>query len=92
MDTNRILIALAAKYNLEMRMVDVKGAYLNGVLKEEIYMKQLEGFSDGTNHVWRLHKALYGLKQSGRVWNDTLDAHFKQIGFTCLLSDQCVYL
>jgi hypothetical protein len=65
-ETNRLLLALAARYNLEMRTVDVKGAYLNGTLKEEIYMKQPEGFSDGTSRVWRLHKTLYGLPQSGR--------------------------
>jgi hypothetical protein len=48
-----------------MKMVNVKGAYLNGILKGEIYMDQPEGFHDGTNRVWKLHKALYGLKQSG---------------------------
>jgi hypothetical protein len=75
-----------------MRTVDVKGAYLNGALKEEIYMKQPEGFSDGTTRVWRLHKTLYGLPQSGREWNITLDTQFKKIGFQRLLSDRCVYV
>lgn len=91
-ETNRLLLALAAKYDLEMCTVDVKGAYLNGELKEEIYMKQPEGFSDGTSRVLRLHKTLYGLKQSGRVWNETLDKQFKKIGFQRLLSDRCVYV
>lgn len=91
-ETNRLLLALAAKYHLDMHLVDVKGAYLNGELKEEIYMKQPEGFSDGTSPVLRLHKTLYGLKQSGRVWNETLDAQFHKIGFTRLLSDRCVYV
>ncbi|KAF7371923.1 Reverse transcriptase Ty1/copia-type domain-containing protein [Mycena venus] len=91
-ETNRLLLALAARYNLEMHTVDVKGAYLNGELKEEIYMKQPEGFSDGTSRVWHLHKTIYGLKQSGRVWNETLDAHFKKHGYQRLLTDRCVYM
>jgi hypothetical protein len=51
METNRLLLALAARYNLKVQMMDVKGAYLNGKLDEEIYMKQPEGFTDGTNRV-----------------------------------------
>jgi hypothetical protein len=46
------LLTLAACYNLEMRTVNIKGTCLNGTLKEEIYMKQPEGFSDSTSHVW----------------------------------------
>jgi Reverse transcriptase (RNA-dependent DNA polymerase) len=45
--------------------MDVKGAYLNGNLKEEIFMMQLEGYSDGSNKACQLLKTLYGLKQSG---------------------------
>jgi hypothetical protein len=73
METNRLLLALAARYNLEVQMIDVKGAYLNGKLDEEIYMKQPEGFTDGTNRVLKLNKTIYGLKQSGKVWNDRLN-------------------
>ncbi|KAF7334034.1 hypothetical protein MVEN_02308800 [Mycena venus] len=91
-ETNRLLLALAARYDLEMHTVDVKGAYLNGELREEIYMKQPEGFSDGTPRVWRLHKTIYGLEQSGRVWNETLDAHFKKHKSQRLLTDRCVYV
>jgi hypothetical protein len=46
--------------------MDIKGAYLNGDLKEEIYMNQPEGFDDGTSRLCHLIKTLYGLKQSGR--------------------------
>ncbi|CAK5269991.1 unnamed protein product [Mycena citricolor] len=91
-ETNRLLFALAAKYNLEMAMVDVKGAFLNGELKEEIYMRQPEGFDDGTGRVLKLWKTLYSLKQAGRAWNQTLDARFKEMGFHRLLSDRCVYI
>lgn len=53
--------------------MDVKGAYLNGNLEEEVYMKQPEGFNDGTDKVCHLIKTLYGLKQAGQEWNKLLD-------------------
>ena len=92
METNRLLLALAARYDLEVQMIDVKGAYLNGKLDEEIYMKQPEGFTDGTNCVLKLHKTIYGLTQSGRVWNNRLHKEFKKLNFKRLLSDQCIYI
>ena len=49
METNRLLLTLAAHYNLEVQMIDIKGTYLNGKLDEEIYMRKPEGFTDGTN-------------------------------------------
>jgi len=49
--------------------MDVVGAYLNGELAEEIYMKQIPGYEDGSNKVLHLKKTLYGLKQAGQVWN-----------------------
>ncbi|GKF75427.1 retrovirus-related pol polyprotein from transposon TNT 1-94 [Tanacetum coccineum] len=54
--------------------MDVKTAFLNGELKEEVYVCQLEGFIDPDHptHVYRLKKALYGLKQAPRAWYDTL--------------------
>ena len=67
------IIALAPKWKLLMRQMDVKGAYLNGRLKERVYMLQPEGFNDGTGCVCLLIKTLYGLKQSGREWNIELD-------------------
>lgn len=47
---------------------DVKSAFLNGVLDEEIIMEQSEGFQDSTDRVYKLHKSFYGLKQSPRRW------------------------
>jgi hypothetical protein len=92
METNQLLLTLAARYNLEIKMVDVKGAYLNSKLTEEIYMKQPEGFGDGTAHIFKLHKTIYGLHQSGKVWNERSDKQFQKINFSQLLSDQCVYI
>ena len=69
--------------------MDIKGAYLNGFLKETIYMRQPEGFNDGTGKVCHLVKTIYGLKQSGREWNSELDAKLITFGFSQLLSDLC---
>jgi hypothetical protein len=92
METICLLLALAARYNLQIHVVDVVGAYLNGKLDEEIYMQQPELYEDGTTRVCRLHRTLYGLKQSGRVWNLQLNSSFLKLGYTRLISDQCVYI
>nr|GEU29239.1 hypothetical protein [Tanacetum cinerariifolium] len=70
----RIFIANAASRNMPIYQMDVKTAFLNGELKEEVYVSHLEGFVDPDHptHVYRLKKALYGLKQAPRAWYDTL--------------------
>ena len=57
--------------------MDMKGAYLNSYLSEKIYMKQSDGYDDGTGHVCQLIKTLYGLKQAGHKWNCVLDKHLQ---------------
>ena len=56
--------------------MDVKSAFLNGYLKEEVYVKQPPGFENGDfpNHVFKLDKALYGLKQAPRAWYERLSS------------------
>jgi hypothetical protein len=54
--------------------MDVKGAYLNSILKEEIYMAQPEGYDNGTENVCPLIKTLYGLKQASCEWNTRFDS------------------
>nr|GEU30091.1 copia protein [Tanacetum cinerariifolium] len=70
----RIFIANAASKNMTIYQMDVKTAFLNGELKEEVYVSQSEGFVDPDHptHVYHLKKALYGLKQAPRAWYDTL--------------------
>ncbi len=77
---------------LKIHQMDVKGAYLNGILEEKVYMRQPEGFSNGTNRVCFLQKTLYGLKQSGREWNKEFDRRLKSLGFDNLRSDPCAYI
>ncbi|KAI5328018.1 hypothetical protein L3X38_027414 [Prunus dulcis] len=64
LDTIRTLIALAAKNSLKMYQLDVKSSFLNGVLQEEVYVEQPDGFivQGEEDKVYKLHKALYGLK------------------------------
>ena len=75
--------------------MDVKLAYLHGVLDEEIYMEQPEGFiaQGEEDKVCRLVCSLYGLKQAGQVWNRTF-AHTikKKLGFNTINSDAGVYV
>ncbi|GJV62625.1 retrovirus-related pol polyprotein from transposon TNT 1-94 [Tanacetum coccineum] len=70
----RIFIANAATKNMIIYQMDVKTAFLNGDLQEEVFVSQLEGFEDQDNptHVYRLKKAFYRLKQTPRAWYDTL--------------------
>nr|GEZ98111.1 retrovirus-related Pol polyprotein from transposon TNT 1-94 [Tanacetum cinerariifolium] len=69
-----IFIANAANKNMTIYQMDVKTAFLNGELKEEVYVSQPEGFVDPDHpiHIYRLKKALYRLKQAPRAWFDTL--------------------
>ncbi|GJT24148.1 retrovirus-related pol polyprotein from transposon TNT 1-94, partial [Tanacetum coccineum] len=72
----RIFIANVAHKNMTIYQMDVKTAFLNGELKEEVYVSQPEGFVDQDNpsHVYKLKKALYGLKQAPRAWYDMLSS------------------
>ena len=89
----RTVIALAARNNLLLHQMDVTTAFLNGNLKEEVYMRQPEGYvMEGKEHlVCRLNKSIYGLKQSPRCWNAALDVHLCNIGFTQSSNDPCIY-
>ncbi|GKC42909.1 retrovirus-related pol polyprotein from transposon TNT 1-94 [Tanacetum coccineum] len=72
----RIFVANASHKNMTIYQMDVKTAFLNGELKEEVYISQPEGFVDQDNpsHVYKLKKALYGLKQAPRAWYDMLSS------------------
>ena len=89
----RSILAIANQLDLEVHQMDVKSAFLNGKLNEEIYMHQPEGFvnAEKPRKVCRLKKSLYGLKQSARCWNIVLDKHLKNSGYSQSPADLCVY-
>ncbi|MCQ7012854.1 hypothetical protein M9Y11_18445, partial [Clostridioides difficile] len=89
----RILLAIAAHMDYEIWQMDVKTAFLNGSLEENIYMKQPEGFiAKGQEHmVCKLKKSIYGLKQASRSWNIRFDEVIQSYGFTQCPDEQCVY-
>jgi hypothetical protein len=78
-----ILSAFAMHHNFKLHQMDVKSAFLNGPISEEVYVEQPPGFEDPhfPNHVYKLHKALYGLKQTPRAWYECLKEFLLKKGF-----------
>ncbi|KAH9803716.1 hypothetical protein KPL71_001892 [Citrus sinensis] len=91
--TVRIVLAMCATFDLHLEQLDVKTAFLHGELEEEIYMLQLEGFTEKRNEnlVCKLNKSLYGLKQSPRCWYKRFDSFIMSLGYNRLSSDNCAY-
>ena len=91
----RMLMQLAAQYDLTVHQMDVKTAYLNAPIDCELYVEQPEGFvtvgENGEKLVLKLKKSLYGLKQSGRNWNNMLHKYLTDEHFEQSLADHCVY-
>ncbi|CAB4008956.1 Hypothetical predicted protein, partial [Paramuricea clavata] len=90
----RTVIALAAQHGLKLHQMDVTTAFLNGDLKEEVYMKQPEGFIEKGKEqlVCRLRRSIYDLKQSPCCWNSVLDRKLKNMGFVQTTDDPCIYI
>jgi hypothetical protein len=88
-DTVWILLALAAKFDIELDQIDIYTTFLNAELKEDIYLKQPAGFEDPEhpNWVWKLEKVLYGLKQASYEWNQTLNKYLQEEGFRFVRSE-----
>jgi hypothetical protein len=79
----RILLAYACDHNIKLYQMDVKSAFLNGYINEEVYVEQPPGFEDykKANHVYKLKKAFYGLKQAPRAWYKRLRDFLLSKGF-----------
>jgi hypothetical protein len=93
LDTIRLILALAANRGWQVHHLDVKTAFLNGELEENVYIAQPEGYVEQGKEkmVLKLSKALYGLKQAPRAWNTKLDKTLKQLGFSKCASEPAVY-
>ncbi|KAK1603447.1 hypothetical protein QYE76_037309, partial [Lolium multiflorum] len=89
----RILLAIAAFFDYEIWQMDVKTAFLNGDIEEELYMVQPKGFVDPKNadKVCKLQRSIYGLKQASRSWNRRFDKVIKNFGFIQCHGEACIY-
>ena len=90
----RLILAIVASLDLELHQMDVKTAFLNGNLEEEIYMEQLVGFvAEGQEHkVCKLLRSIYGLKQSSRQWYIRFHQAIISFDFEMIDEDHCVYV
>ncbi|GJV32185.1 retrovirus-related pol polyprotein from transposon TNT 1-94 [Tanacetum coccineum] len=89
-----IFIAFAAHMNMVVYQMDVNTAFLIGILREEVYVSQPNGFVDpeNPNHVYKLKKALYGLKQAPRAWYDLLSSFILSQKFTKGIVDPTLFV
>ncbi|GJU52914.1 retrovirus-related pol polyprotein from transposon TNT 1-94 [Tanacetum coccineum] len=89
----QIFVTFAAHKNITIFQMDVKTAFLNGLLKEEVYVSQPDGFVDldFPDHVYRLKKALYDLKQAPRAWYDKLSSFLIEHHFTKGIVDPTLF-
>ena len=83
LESIRILLAITCHLNFKLYQMDVKSAFLNGMLQEEVYVKQLRDFVDPhrPDDVYKLKRALYSLKQAPKAWYDRLTAYLIKHGF-----------
>ncbi|TFY55680.1 hypothetical protein EVJ58_g8092 [Rhodofomes roseus] len=95
MESFRVLLHIAASLGWEIEQLDVKTAFLHGILPEDehLYMEQPKGFEEPGKEswIWELVRGIYGTKQGGRTWNDTLNEYMLSLGFTRLSCEHCIY-
>jgi hypothetical protein len=93
MESVRLLLALAAQEGWRVHHMDIKSAFLNGNLKEEVYVHQPLGFAipDKEGKVLHLRKSLYGLQQAPRAWNAKLDSMLWRMGFEQSPHEAAIY-
>jgi hypothetical protein len=93
LESIRILLAYATYHGFKLYQMDVKSAFLNGPIKEEVYVKQPPSFEDieYPNHVYKLSKALYGLKQAPRAWYECLRDFLITNGFKVGIADPTLF-
>jgi len=94
LDTVRALISLAAQKGWLLYQLDVKSAFLNGELKEEVYVEQPQGFviQGEEEKVYKLRKALYGIKQAPRAWYSHIDNYFNESSFKRSKNEPTLYV
>jgi hypothetical protein len=95
MESWRILLHIAAALGWDAQQIDVKTAFLYGLLPDDEvqYMEQPKGFEEEGKEtwVWKLQRGIYGMKQAGRIWNKTMNDAMLSWGFTRLACESCIY-
>ena len=93
MTTIRVVLAVATHHGWPVAQMDVKSAFLNGILEEEVYVQKPQGFEIKGKEklVCKLKKSLYGLKQAPRLWYQKFDAFMKSQQFKRSDIDHCLY-
>ena len=94
LESIRLLLAIACHLGIKLHQMDIKSAFLNGILLEEVYVEQPKGFEDSTkpNHVYKLKKALYDLKQAPRAWYQRLTDFLIQNNFKRGEADRTLFV
>lgn len=94
MDTIRTIITTAAQKKWEIYQLDVKSAFLHGILTEDVYIQQPKGYvvEGQEEKVYKLHKALYGLKQAPRAWFSRIKKYFLRAGFIKSQNEETLFL
>ena len=90
----RTIMTLDSMMKWDIHQMDVKRTFLNGVIEEDVYIEQLQGFEvkERVNHVCKLKKALYGLKKAPRAWYGRIDSLLTSMGFTKSKDDPNIYM
>ena len=88
-----MVLALAVSRGWQLRQLDVKNAFLHGVLEEEVFMRQPPGYEEPSRlgQVCKLDKALYGLKQAPRAWYSRLSTKLQSLGFSASKADTSLF-
>jgi hypothetical protein len=86
----RVMLAITAAMDLDLCLMDIDTAFLYAPIKEDVFIRQPLGFSDGTSKVRHLQRCLYDLKQSPREFNELLRDWLVSRGWTQLMSELCI--
>jgi transposase InsO family protein len=92
MGTIRSILSIAASEKMHLIQFDVSTAFLYGELEETVFMRQPQGYEDGTSKVCQLKRSLYGLKQAPRCWNKRFGDFLQRHGFKASDADPCLYI
>jgi len=88
----RTIFALAAEHDLKLHQMDVKAAYLNANLKEDLYMQPPPGFEVPKGYVLKLKKGMYSIKQGGHVWYKDMQGTLLELRYTCTEADHTIFI